>query len=354
MPSTPRLPSGMRLAGRNSQVRHRRRTVLRGLAAGLGASAAGLVLASACAPLPFVGQMPRVARVVWAWSGAAANASDALRDGLREAGWLEGQNLVIEERHYGDHPEQMPQLAAELLAWKPDVLVGSQIPSVAFQQATNSIPIVFTGVADPVGLGLVASYARPGGNITGTSRTAGSTLTRKLLDLLGQLVPGLARLAVVFDEGVRSSLADLREVEATARSLGIEVQAVRTSAAEDPRPGLSAALAGQPQALLAAAGGVNPILQPAVFSFATEHQLPTATTQAFTSGALLYYGPNAHDLTRRAANYHVDRILRGAKPGDLPVEGPTVFDVIVNRTVARALDLMIPPDFAAQITDWVD
>jgi putative ABC transport system substrate-binding protein len=296
-----------------------------------------------------------VARVAWAWSGAAANADGAyaFHDGLRDAGWVLGENLLIEERHYGE-PNQMPRLVAELLAWKPDVLAGTQVPSVAFQQATTSIPIVFAGVADPVGLGLVASYGRPGGNITGTSRTAGSTLTRKLLDLLGQLVPGLARLAVVFDQSIPSSLSDLREIEAVARLAGMAVQTVGLSAGVDPRPPLLAALAGQPQAMLAAAGGINAVIQPAVFAFATQHQLPTATTQSFTSGALLYYGPNTRALVWRAGNYHVDRILRGAKAGDLPVEAPTTFDVIVNRTTAQTVGLQIPPEFAAQITEWVD
>src|SRR5712691_11738734 len=120
----------------------------------------------------------------------------------------------------------MPELAAELVASKPDVLVGSQVPSLAFMRATDSIPIVFGGVADPVGLGLISSYARPGGNVAGTSRTAGSTLTRKLLDLLRQLVPGLARVAVVFSSQIPSSVSDLSDTQAVAQELGIDVQAV--------------------------------------------------------------------------------------------------------------------------------
>jgi putative ABC transport system substrate-binding protein len=126
-----------------------------------------VVVANGCGLLPFAAQ-PRVARIGWSWSGAPVSAAqaDAFRAGLRDAGWLEGQNLVIDERHYEDHPEHMSDLTAELLALKPDVLTGGLVPTVAFKQATHSIPIVMQGVADPVGLGLIASYARPGGNVT--------------------------------------------------------------------------------------------------------------------------------------------------------------------------------------------
>jgi putative ABC transport system substrate-binding protein len=127
---------------------------------------------------------------------------------VRNAGWIEGQNLTIDERHYEDHPELMRDVAAELVALKPDVLVGGLVPSPAFMHATNSIPIVFGGVADPVGVGLIASFARPGGNVTGTSRATGGTLTRKKLDLLRQLLPGLVRVAVVFSSQVSSAVEE--------------------------------------------------------------------------------------------------------------------------------------------------
>ena len=276
-------------------------------------------------------------------SGAQENAAgiDAFRAGLWDAGWVEGQNVVIDERHYGDHPERMPDLAAELLALQPDVLVGTQVPSLAFMHATHSIPIVFGGVADPVGLGLIASYARPGGNVTGTSRTAGGTLTRKLLEFLRQLVPGLARVAVVFSSQIPSSVSDLSDTQAVAQALGIDVQAVEVVSSGDTERALEAALAVHPQALLGVAGGVNALLHPAVAGFGTQHGLPTASTNSATAGYLMYYGPDLPALLRRAGNYYVDRILRGAKPADLPVEGPTVFDLVVNRTAARTLGLTL-------------
>jgi putative ABC transport system substrate-binding protein len=327
-----------------------RRHILR-----IGLSTAGLAMASGCGLLPFAAR-PSVVHIGLSWSGAQENAAGivAFRAGLRDAGWIEGQNLVIDERHYEDRPERMPDLASELVALNPDVLVGSQLPSQAFMRATDSIPIVFGAVADPVGLGLVASYARPGGNVTGTSRTAGSTLTRKLLDLLRQLVPGLARVAILFDPAVPSSLTDLGDTQAAAQSLGIDLQAVAIDSSSDPERALEAALAGHPQALLGSAAGVNPLLHPVVASFATQHVLPSASTNSATAGYLLYYGPDLPALFRRAGNYHVDRILRGARPADLPVEGPTVFDLVVNQTTAQALGLAIPPELAAQVTEWVE
>jgi putative ABC transport system substrate-binding protein len=325
-----------------------------GLAA-LGVSVGGLALASGCGVTPFAHQ-PRVARIGLAWSGAQENAAsiDAFRAGLRDAGWVEGQNVLIDERRYRDHPERMPDLAAELLALQPDVLAGGLIPSLAFMRATASIPIVVAAVPDPVGLGLIASYARPGGNVTGTSRTAGSTLTRKLLEFLRQLVPGLARVAAAFDPAVPSSVSDLSDTVAAARSLGIEVQAVELVSSGDSERALEAALAIHPQALLGASAGVNPLLHPAVAAFATQHGLPTASTQSATAGYLLYYGPDLSALNHRAGNYYVDRILRGAKPADLPVEGPTAFDLVVNRTTALKLGIAITPEVAAQVTKWVE
>jgi putative ABC transport system substrate-binding protein len=262
--------------------RLRRRQFLR-----IGGSTAGLVLLNGCSQVPFVSQpRARVAHIGLAWSGAQENTSqaDAFRAGLRDAGWVEGQNLVIGERHYGDHPERMPELAAEMVAMKPDVLAGSQVPSVAFMRATDSIPIVFAAVPDPVGLGLVTSYARPGGNVTGTSRTAGSTLTRKLLDLLRQLVPGLARVAVLFAPSLPPSVIDFQDAQAAAQSLGVDAQAVAIGSSVDPERALAGALASQPRALLMVNGGVNPLLHPAVARFGTQHGLPTASTNTVTAG----------------------------------------------------------------------
>jgi putative ABC transport system substrate-binding protein len=244
-----------------------RRACVGGLV-GLGTSAAGLALVNGCGSLPFAAQ-PRVARIGYLWSGSelTADLTAAYVAGLRDAGWIEGQNLVIEFRTYGDHLENIPDMAAELVALKPDVLLaGSTDVAQAFMRATNSIPIVFAGANDPVSSGIAASYARPGGNVTGTARTAGS-LGPKHLDLLRQVVPGLARVAVVFEFWNAGEVNDWHAVQAVAESIGIDAQAVGTASADDLERVLEASLAGYPLALITAVttGTIIPATnQPAV------------------------------------------------------------------------------------------
>jgi putative ABC transport system substrate-binding protein len=250
-----------------------RRQVLR-----LGVSTAGLALVSGCGLPPFTAQ-PKVARIAWSWSGYAGGSTiqaEGFRAGLRDVGWIDGKNLVVDERHYGDHPERMSELAAELLASKPDILVGGLVPTLVFVRQTDSIPIVFAGLADPVGLGLIASYARPGGNVTGTSRTAADagTLTGKQLDLLRQLLPGVARVAVAFNPVIPGAVSDVRDVQAVAQSLGIDAQAVPITALDEVEPALNAALARNPQALLVTA--ITPEHHPPIFRLAKQHGLPSA------------------------------------------------------------------------------
>jgi putative ABC transport system substrate-binding protein len=328
--------------------------------AGLGASMAGLALVSACDRLPFVAK-PRVARIGYLWGGSTATATTGnvgLRDGLRDAGWVEGQNLVIEDNLFEDHPERIQDLAAELVASKPDVLIGGNTEIVtALKRATDSIPIVFLAISDPVGSGLIASYARPGGNVTGTSRTAGSTLGPKLLELLRQLVPGLARVAVVFEPASPAGVIEFRDIQAAAQRAGVEAQAVEISSPGDLARALDAAMAGHPQALIETGGSIIPANQPSIIGFAIQDGLPTAAASTFNSvgaGGLLFYGPNVPALYRRAGSYYVDRILRGAKPADLPVEGPISFELLVNQSTAQALGIAIPPELAAQVTEWIE
>jgi putative ABC transport system substrate-binding protein len=222
-------------------------------------------------------------------------------------------------------------------------------------RASESIPIVMLAVADPVRSGPIASYARPGGNVTGTSRSTGTSLGVKLLDLLRQLVPGLARVAVVFEPVHLASKDDIRDIAAAAQLTGIDVQAIGITSPEDLEPALNACLAGQPQALISNGGVIVTPHFSAIAGFALQHRLPTTSYSigSLAAGGLLFYGPQLVPLFRRAGSYHVDRILRGAKPADLPVEGPTVFDLVINRTTAAALGLTIPPDVATQVTEWV-
>jgi putative ABC transport system substrate-binding protein len=339
-----------------------RRALVGGLARA-GAAAAGLALVNGCGSLPFVAQ-PRVAHIAYVWSGSELTAFlfAAVRDGLRDSGWVEGQNLVIEERTYGDQPERILALAAELVASKLEVIVAGSTDVVqALMHATGSIPIVFAGATDPVGSGVIATFARPGGNVTGTSRTGPVSLGPKLLDLLRQFVPGLARVAVLFELRDPASVNDWRAIQAAAQSVGIEAEALAIASADDLEHALEAALGGRPQALIfqVAPGTVVPATNEsaltAVPRFAIKHGLPTASRDTTTRpvGGLLFYGPLVAPLYRRAGSHHVDRILRGAKPADLPVEGPTTFDLVINLTTARTLSLTIPPDVAAQVTEWV-
>jgi putative ABC transport system substrate-binding protein len=287
----------------------------------------------------------------------------AIRDGLQEAGWVEGRNLVIEERWYEDHPERIPDLAAELMALKPDVLVAANVDSVrAFMSATDSIPIVFIDVADPVGLGLIASYARPGGNVTGNSRApSDSSLGPKLLDLLRQLVPGLASVAVAFATFVPGDVgvSEWQAIRTAAQSIGIDAEAVAIASLDDAQHALDTALAGNPQAIIFSVNSgfairaTGQFLADAITSFALQHGLPTAALRT-SAGGLMYYGADISGLFRRAGSFYVDRILRGAKPADIPVEGPTEFELVVNLTVARALAIAIPPEFASLVTRWID
>lgn len=261
-----------------------RRAFVGGLA-GIGVSAAGVALVNGCGVLSFATQ-PRAAHLALLWSGSEVNAylPAAWRDGLREAGWAEGQNLVFEERTYRDHPERIPDLAAELVALKPDVLLAGSTDVVqALTRATDSIPIVFAAINDPVGIGLVASFARPGGNVTGTSRTGVGSLGPKLLDLLRQLLPELARVAVVFELANAGEVNDWHSVQAVAPSIGIEAQAVAIASADDLERALDAALAGRPQALIVSvnAGTLVPRAnQPAITAiadFALQRGLPSAS-----------------------------------------------------------------------------
>jgi putative ABC transport system substrate-binding protein len=336
-----------------------RRAVVRGLA-GVGASTAGMALTAGCGLMPFASQSA-VAHLGLMWTGSEATRflPAAWRDGLREAGWVEGENLVIEERSYQDQPERIPDLVAELVASKPEVLLaGATDVAQALARASDSTPIVFGGLVDPVAAGLIASYARPGGNLTGTSRTGAGSLGPKLLDLLRQLVPDLTRVDVVYE--LRAFGNDWYATQTAAASVGIEAQPVPLASTEDLERALETVAADRPQALLVYIGGG--VLIPAtgqlalstVADFALQHGLPSITTNQPARSALLFYGAQLAPLFRRAGNYHVDRILRGARPADLPVEGPTVFDLTINRTTARSLGVTVPPEFAAQVTQWVD
>jgi putative tryptophan/tyrosine transport system substrate-binding protein len=273
---------------------------------------------------------------------------------LRELGWTDGRNLAIEYRWAEGRNERYAENAAELVRLKVDVIVTiATPPTVAAKQATAIIPIVFAAASDPVGTGLVASLARPGGNVTGLSNQI-SDAGGKKIELLREVVPGLRRLAILANVGNPASVLDMGEAEATARALGLDVTTFEIRRAEDISPAFDA-LRGRADALYVC---VDPLVNThriRINTLALAARLPTmhGLREYVEAGGLMSYGPNLPDLLRRAADY-VDKILRGAKPGDIPVEQPTRFDLIFNLTTAKALGLEIPPTLLARADEVIE
>jgi putative ABC transport system substrate-binding protein len=273
---------------------------------------------------------------------------------LRELGWTDGRNLTIEYRWAEGRNERYAENAAELVRLRVDVIVTiATPPTVAAKQATAATPIVFAAASDPVGTGLVASLARPGGNVTGLSNQI-SDAGGKKIELLREVVPGLRRLAILANVGNPASVLEMGEAEATAHTLGLDVTTSEIRQAEDISPAFDA-LRGRADALYVC---VDPLVNThriRINTLALAARLPTihGLREYVEAGGLMSYGPNLPDLLRRAADY-VDKILRGAKPGDLPVEQPTKFDLIINLTTAKALGLAIPPMLLARADEVIE
>src|SRR5262249_25749499 len=273
---------------------------------------------------------------------------------LRELGWIDGRNLAIEYRWAEGRNERYAENAAELVRLKVDVIVTvATVPTLAAKQATAVIPIVFAASGDPVGTGLVASLARPGGNVRGLSTQTAETAGKRL-ELLREIVPGLGRLAIMGNVGNPISVLELGEVQAAARALGLEVITSELRRAEDISPAFDA-LKGRADALYVC---VDPLMNThriRVNILAVAARLPTIYLfrEYVEVGGLMSYGPNYLDLFRSAANL-VDKILRGAKPADLPVEQPTKFDLVINLTTAKALVLTIPEPFLLRANEVIE
>ena len=269
---------------------------------------------------------------------------EAFRQGLRELGHVEGRNISIEPRWADGKHERYPALAADLVRSKVDVIVvWSGAATQAVQQATRAIPIVMSGANDPVGSGLVASLARPGGNVTGTSFMA-PDLVGKQLQLLKEVVPKVSRVAFLRHPDNPASAANLREAEAAARVLGVRLQTLEARNPEEIDSAFAAMTRERAGALLIHADPLFGIQQKQIAELAAKRRIPAisaGTPDYAEAGGLMAFGPNLLDLERRAATY-VDKILKGAKPGDLPVEQPTKFDLLINVRTAKAIGLTIP------------
>jgi putative ABC transport system substrate-binding protein len=284
----------------------------------------------------------------------ARSSVDAFVQRLRELGWIENQTVAIEYRWAEGHEERFAEIAAEFVRLKVDVIFTYATPSsIAAKKATAVIPIVFAGAGDPIGTGLVASLARPGGNITGLSIQQ-TDLASKRLEMLRQVLPAVRTVAILGDIGSPNSVLEMGEAEAAAGTLGLAVVTSKLRGAEDIAAAFEA-LKGRVDALYLCSSPALTTNRIQINSLALGQRLPTMYGfREFTvSGGLMSYGPNFPSLFRRAAEY-VDKILRGAKPGDLPVEQPTKFEFIINLTTAKALGLTIPASLMSLADELIE
>jgi putative ABC transport system substrate-binding protein len=280
---------------------------------------------------------------------------NALLDGLRNHGWIDGRNLIIEYR-YAQSQDRLPALAAELIALSPDVLIASSPQTaVALKSATASIPIVFAAVFDPVGLGLVQSLSRPGGNITGLATYAPGDFVAKRIEILREIVPSASKIAILVNPGnPMQRLVLAEEVPRTTRNLGVALLIVEATTAEELDTAFASAAAQHADAMIVFGDALTNLQAPRVIALAAEHHLPAIYLfRLFANGGLIVYGPDIADLFRRAGGY-VDRILKGTKPSDLPVEQPTKFELVINMKTAKALGLTVPPSLLIRADEVIE
>ena len=272
---------------------------------------------------------------------------------LRELGWIEGRTIKIEYRRAEGRGERYAEIAAEFVRLKVDVIVTTGPAAPQAKQATSVIPIVLALSGDPVGAGLVASLARPGGNITGLSMLS-ADLAGKRLELLREVVPGLSRLAIMVNVGFPNAVLESGEVQAAAGTLGLEVLPLEIRQAQDIAPAFEA-LKDHADALYVCTDALLNANRIRINTLALGARLPTmhGYKESVEAGGLMSYGANLTDLFRRAGDY-VDKILRGAKPGDIPVEQPIKFDLVINLTTAKALGLTVPPSLLARADEVIE
>jgi ABC-type uncharacterized transport system substrate-binding protein len=320
----------------------------------LGTLACGLLAAPRAAGAQQAGKVYRIGYLSGG-SSTLTNLVDALRQGLRELGWVEGQNIVIEYRFAEGRLDRLPDLAAELVRLKVDVIVAAPSPpAAAAKKATATIPIVMIGAGDPVGQGLIASLARPGGNITGLAYFVGQEIFGKQLALLKEAVPKVRRVAVLWNPAVPTLAPAIGEVKVAARSLGLQLQLLEARGPNDFDGAFAAMTRERARALLVITDSMFSTHRARLADLAAKSRMPSAYTnrQPVDAGGLMSYGPSFPDLWRRAAGY-VDKILKGAKPADLPVEQPTKFDLVINLKTAKALGLTIPPSLLGRADEVI-
>lgn len=306
------------------------------------------------APLAAEAQNPaRAARIGWLGLGSPGpevlRIVDGFKQGLREVGYVEGQNVAFEYRWAHGRSERLPELAAELVLLKVDIIAVANTPGVlAAKRATSTIPIIFLG-PDPEALGLGSRLARPGGNITGMTLVAGAEIGGKYLELLKEAAPKISRVALLMRPESSSHTLLLKEIEAAARSLKIQLQPVRARTPDELDTAFSAMARARADAVIVLADPIFLLHRQRLADLAAKNRLPAmyGLTEHAEAGGLLAYSADFAEVARRSAA-HVDRILKGARPGDLPIEQPTRFELIVNVRTAKALGLTIPASVLAQ------
>jgi len=313
----------------------------------LGIVAGGLVAAPLAAGAQQAAKVARIGLLSLNASAASPQFFEPFLQGLRDLGYVEGRNVVIEYRDAEGKPERLPALAAELVALKVDVIFAPGTPhALAAKQATRTVPIVFLGVTNPVTDGLVTSLARPGGNVTGLSFSPAPELVGKRLELLTQAVPGVTRVAILQQlggQGERTETDSLKAAEVAARALGVRLQFVKVRGPTDFDRAFSDMTRARADGLIGLAGSMFFNERRHLVDLAARNRLLAVypLRDYVDAGGLMSYGPNIADSLRRAATY-VDKILKGAKPADLPVEQPTKFELAINLKTAKALGLTIP------------
>jgi putative ABC transport system substrate-binding protein len=307
----------------------------------IGAFAGGLVIARSVAEAQPAAKIYRVGILLVATAETVAPLVQALTEGLRDLGYVEGRNVVFERRYADGRLERLPDLAAELVRLRVDVIVtGSNIHVAAAQRATATIPIVFVAAGDPVGAGFVANLARPGGNITGLSSDASREIQAKNLALLKEIAPRLSRVGLL---GQILSQDGFAALDAAARQLNVALEVVDIRSPDDFEGAFAAMVDKRVGAVIVGGGPLTYMRRQQIADLALKHRLPAiqVLNEFAQAGLLMSYGPNLSEMYRRAASY-VDKILRGAMPADLPVEQPTKFELVINLKTAKALGLTIP------------
>jgi putative tryptophan/tyrosine transport system substrate-binding protein len=293
-------------------------------------------------------KLPRIGLLTPATPPAPSTVSP-FDQGLRQLGYMEGQNIAIERRYASGQMNRLPELAADLARLSVDVILAQSFPAaLAAKQATTTIPIVLMGAGDPVATGLVASFARPGGNITGVSAQE-TELSGKRLELLKEVFPRLARSAVLWNGADLGMTLKFRELERAAQALGVAVHASAVREPKDFDGAFSEIMRNRPDALFVITDPLIAINRKQLFELATKNRLPVMyeNSSYVDDGGLMAYGPSQSESLERAI-HHVDKILKGAKPGELPIEQPTKFEFIINLKAAKQIGLTIPPGVLAR------